>query len=66
MMNASVHYICELVLTVTTNHIVFCISGLDNVRIFAQPWQGSIMCSKTTMNLLFQFSVDEMVPISCL
>ena len=55
-----------LVLTVTTNHIVFCVSGLDNVRISAQPWQGSIMCSKTTMNVLFQFSIDEMIPISCL
>lgn len=66
MINAPVHYICVLVLTVTTNHVVFCVSGLDNVRISAQPWQGSIMCGKTTMNLLFQFIVDEIIPISCL
>ena len=66
MINAPVHHICELVLTMTTNHIVFCVSGLDNVRISAQPWQGSIMCGKTTMNLLFQFNIDEIIPISCL
>ena len=61
MINAPVHHICELVLTMTTNHIVFCVSGLDNVRISAQPWQGSIMCCKTTMNLLFQFIIDEKI-----
>ena len=28
------------------------VSGLDNVRITAQPWKGSIVWGKTTMSLL--------------
>lgn len=45
-------HMCELVQTVTTNHIFVSVSGLDNVRITAQPWKGSIVWGKTTMSLL--------------